>query len=109
MTAGAAPTMSTEISAGHLRLFADPLRLRIIELLATEDLCTCHLVAETGAKQPTVSHHLRLLREAGIVEAEPDGAYTYYGLLPQALLGLGAALTELGRTAARPVRRRPTC
>src|SRR4028118_1911839 len=48
-----------------MRLLADPLRARIVELLADGPACTCHLVADTGAKQPNVSGHRRLLREAG--------------------------------------------
>jgi ArsR family transcriptional regulator, arsenate/arsenite/antimonite-responsive transcriptional repressor len=98
-----------ELSAEDLRILADPLRLRIVQLLAAEDLCTCHLVEETGAKQPTVSHHLRVLREAGLVEAEPHGAFTYYRLLPDALIQLGAALTELGTRATSGRQRRSTC
>lgn len=64
----------------QLRALADPLRLRIVRLLAREALCTCHIVAETGARQTNVSNHLRLLRHAGIVTAEPYGRYTYYRL-----------------------------
>jgi ArsR family transcriptional regulator, arsenate/arsenite/antimonite-responsive transcriptional repressor len=60
-----------------IRLFADPLRAQLITLLADGPACTCHLVADTGAKQPTVSHHLRALREAGLVVAEPHGRFTY--------------------------------
>ena len=105
MTALTAPSLN----AGLVRLFADPLRLRIVLLLAVEELCTCHLVAETGAKQPTVSHHLRLLKDAGVVVAEPVGAYTYYRQLPDALLELGQALQTLGRQATTASRRRLPC
>jgi ArsR family transcriptional regulator len=48
------------------QMLADPLRARIVELLAHETMCTCQLVEETGARQSTVSHHLRFLREAGV-------------------------------------------
>jgi len=65
--------------------------------LAREQLCTCHLVAETGARQPTVSHHLRALREAGVVATEPFGRFTYYRLRPEAI---GAMAAELGELAA---------
>ena len=53
--------------------------------LAAERLCTCHLVELTGARQTNVSNHLRVLREAGVVEAEPAGRYTYYWLRPEVL------------------------
>jgi len=78
-------------------VFADPLRREIVRLLAREQLCTCHLVAETGARQPTVSHHLRALREAGVVATEPFGRFTYYRLRPEAI---GAMAAELGELAA---------
>lgn len=93
-----------------LRLLGDPLRLRIVELLSREQLCTCHLVAETGARQTNVSNHLRALREAGIVEAEPAGRYTYYRLVPEALEATAARLVGLA-DAARSTSdvRRPSC
>jgi ArsR family transcriptional regulator, arsenate/arsenite/antimonite-responsive transcriptional repressor len=102
-------TSSVELTADDVRLFADPLRLRIVELLASEELCTCHLVDATGAKQPTVSHHLRILRTAGVVEAEPVGAFTYYRLRPDRLLKVSAAFAALGDQAQRRSRRRPAC
>ena len=91
-----------------LRLLADPLRARIVALLAVEQLCTCHLVELTGAGQTNVSNHLRALREAGMVTAEPCGRYTYYRLEPAALLTLADRLTSLaGAAAASSGRRRP--
>ncbi|MGH7911976.1 MAG: ArsR/SmtB family transcription factor, partial [Candidatus Dormibacteraceae bacterium] len=57
--------ISTQVDASLL--LGDPLRARIVELLASEELCTCHLVDELDARQPTVSHHLRILRDAGFV------------------------------------------
>jgi ArsR family transcriptional regulator len=81
-----------------IRLLSDPLRAQIIELLADGPACTCHLVEDTGAKQPTVSHHLRALREAGLVVAEPHGRFTYYRLVPDAI---DAAATQLAALAAR--------
>lgn len=92
-----------------IRLLVDPLRLRIVELLADGPACVCHLVADTGAKQPTVSHHLRALREAGMVVAEPSGRFTYYRLQPQALDTTSAALTELARRARANATARREC
>jgi ArsR family transcriptional regulator len=84
-----------------VRLLADPLRARIVELLADGPACTCHLVDDTGAKQPNVSNHLKVLREAGLIEPEPRGRYTYYRLLPDALEELAGQLTEIaGRARA---------
>lgn len=86
-------------TAALFKVLADPLRRRIVELLAAEQLCTCHLVEETGAGQTTVSNALRMLRETGMVETEPCGRFTYYRLLPQVLHALAAELTALGTSA----------
>lgn len=83
-----------------LRVVADPLRARIVELLAREQLCTCHLVELTGARQSNVSNHLRALREAGLVTTEPCGRFTYYRLEPAALDRLGRSLSALAAAAA---------
>jgi ArsR family transcriptional regulator len=82
-----------------IRLLADPLRARIVEILADGPACTCHLVQDTGAKQPNVSGHLRLLREAGVVTAEPRGRFTYYRLLPEPLDAAAGAVAELAARA----------
>lgn len=84
-----------------MRLLADPLRARIVTLLAREALCTCHLVEETGARQTNISNHLRALRHAGLVEAEPCGRFTYYRLRPEALETLARNLHELARSARK--------
>ncbi|NLU78569.1 helix-turn-helix transcriptional regulator [Micromonospora sp. HNM0581] len=81
------------------RLLADPLRAQIVALLADGPACTCHLVADTGAKQPNVSNHLRTLREAGLVVAEPHGRFTYYRLLPEVLEAAAAELSHLAHRA----------
>ena len=67
-----AATTSTE-RLEQIAMLADPMRRQIVTLLAEEQLCTCHLVDATGASQPTVSYHLKTLREAGWVRAEPAG------------------------------------
>ena len=91
-----------------LRALADPLRARIVDLLADEQLCTCHLVDLTGARQTNISNHLRVLREAGLVESEPAGRYTYYRLRPEALAAVAAQYADLADRAGRArVNRRP--
>lgn len=89
-----------------VQLLADPLRARIVALLAVETMCTCHLVEETGARQTTVSHHLRSLREAGWVEPEPHGRFTYYRLRPAPLRALAVELAAVADAAARAQGRR---
>jgi ArsR family transcriptional regulator len=89
-----------------LKLLGEPLRWEIVRRLAVEDLCTCHLATDLDAAQPLLSHHLRVLRQAGVVRTEKVGAFTYYLLDRSVLAGLAEVLGEL---AARPgeQRRRP--
>lgn len=96
-----------DASHGILAVLADPTRRRIVRLLAAEQLCTCHLVEELAMKQPVVSHHLKALREAGLVESSPCGRFTYYRLRPGALDGAAAALMELVAAARHEPPRRP--
>lgn len=100
---------STDASVGSLfKVLADPLRRRIVELLTQEQLCTCHLVEETGAGQTTVSNALRLLRQAGVVETEPCGRFTYYRLRPEVLHALAGEVAQLAVDAdAAQARKRP--
>lgn len=88
-----------------LRLLADPLRLRVVTLLAAEQLCTCHLADATGALPTAVSNHLRQLREAGLVEREASGRYTYYRLRPGPLARVAEQLTSLAAAAGSATKR----
>lgn len=92
-----------------LRVLADPVRAALVRALAAEPLCTCHLVELTGARQTNVSNHLRVLREAGLVEARPAGRYTYYRLRPDRLLGLAGQLGELAKAAGQASEVRRPC
>ncbi|MCX5329294.1 MULTISPECIES: helix-turn-helix transcriptional regulator [unclassified Streptomyces] len=91
--------MLTSVDTDLMRVLADPLRLRIITLLARETLCTTHLIEETGAKQTNLSNHLKVLREAGVVETEPCGRFTYYRLRPEVIASLAGGFAELAEIA----------
>jgi ArsR family transcriptional regulator len=95
--------MMTSVDTDLIRVLADPLRLQIVTLLAHETLCTTHLVEETGAKQTNLSNHLRVLREAGVVETEPCGNFKYYKLRPEILETLAGSFGELAATARTTV------
>ena len=74
---------------------ADPVRLRLLSLLATAEggaVCACDLVDPVGRSQPTVSHHLKVLAEAGLVTSERRGRNIWYGVVPAALDALRDAL-----------------
>ncbi|MEU2155916.1 MULTISPECIES: metalloregulator ArsR/SmtB family transcription factor [Streptomyces] len=91
--------MMTSVDTDLIRVLADPLRLQIVTLLARETLCTTHLVEETGAKQTNLSNHLKVLREAGVVETEPCGRYIYYRLRPEVIEALAGQFADLAQTA----------
>ena len=101
--------MLTSADADVIRVLGDPLRLRIVTLLACETLCTTHLVEETGAKQTNLSNHMKVLREAGIVETEPCGRFTYYKLKPEVLAGLSGQLAELAALARTAAENKRAC
>jgi ArsR family transcriptional regulator len=89
----------TETEAGHLaRAFAalgDPVRLRLLSLLASApagEVCACELVVPIGRSQPTVSHHLKVLTEAGLIVGERRGRWVWYAVVPERLALLRGAL-----------------
>ncbi|WP_328875514.1 metalloregulator ArsR/SmtB family transcription factor [Streptomyces sp. NBC_00287] len=101
--------MLTSVDTDLIRVLADPLRLRIVTLLAKETLCTTHLVEETGARQTNLSNHLRVLREAGVVETEPCGRFTYYRLKPDVIDSLAGRFAELAASARTAAENKRAC
>src|SRR5262250_1702314 len=83
------PPMSgaaAEHLADQFKALADPTRVAIVNRLAAlPEVCVCDLTAAFELSQPTISHHLRVLREAGLVEAERRGTWAYYRLVPEAI------------------------
>jgi ArsR family transcriptional regulator, arsenate/arsenite/antimonite-responsive transcriptional repressor len=80
--------------AERLRALADPTRLGIVNRLAgAQELCVCDLTDSFGLSQPTISHHLRVLRDAGLVEGRKQGTWSYYRLNREAIAGLAHALS----------------
>lgn len=82
-----------------MRVLGDPVRWEIVTLLARETLCTTHLVEETGARQTNLSNHLKVLRDAGVVDTEPCGRFTYYSLRPEVIEALAGSCAELAAAA----------
>lgn len=79
-----------------LAALADPTRLAIVrELAASNETCACDFTATCDVGQPTVSHHLRVLREAGVVTSERRGQWIFYRLAPDAAERLGAIARDL--------------
>src|SRR5215208_8134477 len=97
----AAPSLSSEEASATADLFralADPARVRIVNVLATsgEAVCVCNLVEPLGLSQPTVSHHMKRLLDAGLVEREQRGKWAFFDLKPDARETL-AAVADIGR------------
>ena len=83
--------------AEAFKALADPARLQLLNLIATAEggeACACDLVAPVGKSQPTVSHHLKVLREAGLVEGEKRGTWIYYSVVPSRLEDLRRVLAR---------------
>ena len=86
-----------------LKALGDPVRLRLMSLVASHEggeACVCDLTGAFDVTQPTISHHLRVLREAGLIGSERRGTWVYYWVLPQALERLGSLLSTDGLIAA---------
>ena len=80
-----------------LKALADPTRLRLVSMVAAHqggEACVCDLTAPLGLTQPTISHHLKVLVDAGIFSRDKRGVWAYYALRPQALLALAAILGD---------------
>ena len=95
------PSLSDDQAHATARVFkalADPARVKIVNLLATspDPVCVCEFTEPLGLRQPTVSHHLKKLMEAGLLDREQRGTWAYYSLRPDALGGLAAALDLQG-------------
>ena len=90
-----APVLDEQETAATAELFkalADPARVRIVNVLATseEPVCACELYEPLGLTQPTVSHHLKKLTEAGLLEREQRGKWAYFSLKRDAVEKLAA-------------------
>jgi ArsR family transcriptional regulator len=90
--------------AARFRLIGDPTRMAILDELSRGECCVCDLVDILGVAQPLLSHHLRALRDVGLVKDRKDGRWAYYSVVPKALDELQAALKALA--GPKPARRR---
>lgn len=87
-----------ERTAAMFKALGDPVRLRLFSLVASHpggEACVCD-VSDVGVSQPTVSHHLKKLREAGLLTSERRGTWVYYRVAPSVLAAMGRMLTTAG-------------
>jgi ArsR family transcriptional regulator len=96
-------TGDLEAEARLFKALADPARLRILATLSRADdaVCVCDFTSALGLNQSTVSHHLKLLRDADLVRSERRGTWAYYSLTPGASASLSAALEAVVPTSVR--------
>ncbi len=100
----AAAALPGDLAGDLARMFkalGDPVRLRLLSIVASHDggeACVCELSPAFDLSQPTISHHLRVLREAGLLQCERRGTWVYYWVVPAALAQLAAVLATPERT-----------
>lgn len=93
--------------ASVLKALADPARLRLVSLIQSSpdaEACVADLTAPLGLSQPTVSHHLRILTEAGLLEREKRGVWAFYRIVPAAIGAVADLLTPPRKRATRKSR-----
>ncbi|TJZ76716.1 helix-turn-helix transcriptional regulator [Rhodococcus oryzae] len=104
------PLVREPLSAGRaheiartFKALGEPVRLRLLSLIASHDggeACVCDISPSFDLSQPTISHHLKVLREAGLLDSERRGTWVYYRVIPAALHQLSSALADADPTAA---------
>jgi ArsR family transcriptional regulator, arsenate/arsenite/antimonite-responsive transcriptional repressor len=87
------PEEARDELAARFKALADPTRVAIVNRLAgADEVCVCDLNAAFDLSQPTISHHLKILREAGLVDSTRRGTWAFYRLVPEAIESLRGAL-----------------
>ncbi len=93
---------ATDLARGFKAL-GDPVRLRLLSLIAARaggEICVCDLTDAFDVTGPTISHHLRVLREAGLIDCQRRGSWVYYWIVPAALAAMSALLDTSTATAS---------
>lgn len=96
VTEGVLGADEAERTARVFRALGDPTRVRLVSIIAAQpgnEACVCDLTEPVGLSQPTVSHHLRILAEAGLIAREQRGRWAYYSLVPGGLEAVARALS----------------
>lgn len=96
VTAGVLDESDADELAATFKALADPARLRLLSMVASAsagEVCACDLVEPSGKSQPTVSHHMTVLVDAGLVTREKRGKWAWYSVVPERLAGLRNVLT----------------
>jgi ArsR family transcriptional regulator len=97
------PERAVELS-GVFKALGDPVRLRLFSKIASHadgEVCVCDLTGDFDVSQPTISHHLKVLRDAGLLISERRATWVYYRVVPDALTALATLLGPTGRPRGR--------
>jgi ArsR family transcriptional regulator len=93
LTARALTAEQAAVIAPMFKALGDPIRLRLMSMIASRpEICVCNLTGAFEVSGPTISHHLRVLRETGLVDSERRGTWVYYRARPDAVQQLGTLL-----------------
>lgn len=95
VTAGVVSDEAAETLARMFKALGDPTRVKLLSMIAAApegEACACDMIEPVGLSQPTVSHHMKLLVEAGLATREQRGKWAYYRVVPEVLESLAAAL-----------------
>ncbi|MEU0487016.1 MULTISPECIES: ArsR/SmtB family transcription factor [unclassified Streptosporangium] len=95
------PADAAELAAA-LKAVADPVRLRLLSMIGSHpggEACVCDLTGAFDLSAPTISHHLKTLRVAGLIDSERRGTWVYYWIVPSAVARLSALFTPLAEPA----------
>jgi ArsR family transcriptional regulator len=99
LTRGALEAGQADAIAPMFKALGDPVRLRLLSMIASAgggEVCVCDLTGAFALTGPTISHHLKVLREAGLVDSDRRGTWVYYRLIPAALALLAGLLDATG-------------
>ena len=100
MTSGVVSDETAETLARMFKALGDPTRVKLLSLIAAApagEACICDMTEPVGLRQPTVSHHMKLLVESGLATREQRGKWAYYRVAPDMLRSLAMALEPVGR------------
>ncbi|MGO4447188.1 ArsR/SmtB family transcription factor [Mycobacterium sp. 2YAF39] len=89
------PEAATGLAA-QLKALSDPVRLRLLSLVASHaggEACVCDISGDFDVTQPTISHHLKVLKDAGLLASERRASWVYYSVIPEALMNLASVLS----------------
>jgi ArsR family transcriptional regulator len=102
-----APAMAADQARQLLKALADPIRLDVVQALTQGERCVCELTEQLSLAQSRLSFHLRVMREAELIEAREQGRWVYYRLRPEAIEQLQGWLATIAASSRQPAR--PCC